>query len=44
MTPLPTALRWAMQDLEACGIDPMRHLETAKALTNLYLGLIGRTV
>lgn len=43
MTPLPTALRWAMQDLEEIGIDPMRHLETAKALTNLYLGLIGGT-
>ena len=30
-----------MTDLEDVGIDPMIHLETTKALAQLYLGLIG---
>lgn len=30
-----------MTDLEDVGIDPMIHLETTKALTRLYHGLIG---
>lgn len=33
----------AAEDLEACGIDPMRRRELTKALTQLYLGLIGGT-
>lgn len=41
MTPYQQALMWAMQDLEECGIDPMTHLETTKALTRLYTSLIG---
>lgn len=39
MTPFQQALMWAMQDLEECGIDPMTHLETTKALTRLYTSL-----
>ncbi len=38
MTP-PLALYWAMTDLEDAGIDPLRHLETTKALTRLYTSL-----
>ena len=30
-----------MTDLEECGIDPMTHLETTKALTRLYTSLTG---
>lgn len=41
MTPFQQALMWAMQDLEDAGIDPLRHLETTKALTRLYTSLIG---
>lgn len=32
-----------MQDLEDAGIDPMTHLALTKALTQLYLGIIGDT-
>lgn len=32
-----------MTDLEDVGIDPMIHFETTKALTLLYLGIIGDT-
>lgn len=41
MTPRQQALKWAMEDLEDVGIDPMTHLELTKALTRLYYGLIG---
>lgn len=41
MTPFQQALRWAIQDLEDVGLDPMTHLETTKALTQLYHGLLG---
>lgn len=39
MTPFQQALRWAMHDLEECGIDPMTHLALTKALTRLYTSL-----
>lgn len=41
MTPFQQALRWAMEDVEELGIDPMTRLETTKALIRLYHGLIG---
>ena len=41
MTPFQQALRWAMQDIEDAGNDPMTHLETTKALTRLYTSLTG---
>lgn len=41
MTPRQQALRWAMEDVEELGYDPMTHLDLTKALTRLYYGLIG---
>ena len=41
MTPHQQALIWAMEDVEELGYDPMTHLTLTKALTRLYLGLIG---
>lgn len=41
MTPKQQALRWAMEDVEELGHDPMTHLDLTKALARLYLGLLG---
>lgn len=41
MTPKQQALRWAIEDVEELGYDPMTHLHLTKALARLYLGLIG---
>ena len=41
MTPKQQALRWAMEDVDALGYDPMTRLDLTKALATLYLSLIG---
>ena len=41
MTPKQQALRWAIEDVEELGYDPMTHLDLTKALAQLYHALIG---
>ena len=41
MTPEQQALRWAMEDVDHLGYDPMARLDLTKALARLYLGLLG---